>query len=112
MRCGARGYGDGLMGGCVIGLPPVLNFGNPEVKAKVVPEVLSGKKYICLAVSCPDTFSQYLSRILMFINKSLRFLRRTQEVMSLGCRPPQRRPRMGSIGLSMAQRNGSRMERE
>ncbi|KAL4247224.1 acyl-CoA dehydrogenase family protein [Abortiporus biennis] len=51
VRCGARGYGDGLMGGCVIGLPPVLNFGSPELKAKVVPEVLSGKKYICLAIS-------------------------------------------------------------
>lgn len=50
-RCGARGYGDGLQSGCVIGLPPVLNFGSPELKAKIVPEVLSGKKFICLAVS-------------------------------------------------------------
>ena len=66
-RCGARGYGDGthrkissqsssdsftgLLGGKVIGLPPVLNFGSDELKAKVVPEVLSGKKFICLAVS-------------------------------------------------------------
>ncbi|KII89884.1 hypothetical protein PLICRDRAFT_159111 [Plicaturopsis crispa FD-325 SS-3] len=50
-RCGARGYGDGLQGGCVIGLPPVLNFGSDELKAKVVPEVLSGKKFICLAIS-------------------------------------------------------------
>jgi hypothetical protein len=25
----------GLLGGKVIGLPPVLNFGNPELKAKV-----------------------------------------------------------------------------
>ncbi|KAK7690817.1 hypothetical protein QCA50_005918 [Cerrena zonata] len=51
VRCGCRGYGDGLLGGCVIGLPPVLNFGSPELKAKVVPEVLSGKKFICLAIS-------------------------------------------------------------
>ncbi|KAK7044255.1 hypothetical protein VNI00_007977 [Paramarasmius palmivorus] len=50
-RCGARGYGDGLLGGKVIGLPPVLNFGSEELKAKVVPEVFSGKKFICLAVS-------------------------------------------------------------
>ncbi|KZT07648.1 peroxisomal acyl-CoA-dehydrogenase [Laetiporus sulphureus 93-53] len=50
-RCGARGYGDGLNAGCVIGLPPVLNFGSPELKARVVPEVLSGKKFICLAIS-------------------------------------------------------------
>ncbi|TFY74076.1 hypothetical protein EWM64_g9936 [Hericium alpestre] len=50
-RCGARGYGDGLQGGAVIGLPPVLNFASPELKARVVPEVLSGKKFICLAIS-------------------------------------------------------------
>ncbi|KAG6878205.1 hypothetical protein C0993_010625 [Termitomyces sp. T159_Od127] len=50
-RCGQRGYGDGLMSGSVIGLPPVLNFGSAEIKAKVVPDVLSGKKPICLAIS-------------------------------------------------------------
>ncbi|KAF5327227.1 hypothetical protein D9619_004911 [Psilocybe cf. subviscida] len=50
-RSGRRGYGDGLMAGSVIGLPPVLNFGSPETKAKVLPDVLSGKKLICLAIS-------------------------------------------------------------
>ena len=50
----------------VVGLPPVLNFGNPEMKAKValgfltriycsryqiVPEVFAAKKFICLAIS-------------------------------------------------------------
>ena len=39
------------MSGSVIGLPPVLNFGSDEIKAKVVPDVLSGKKLICLAIS-------------------------------------------------------------
>ena len=41
----------GLLGGKVIGLPPVLNFGSPELKAKVVPEVLQAKKFIALAIS-------------------------------------------------------------
>ncbi|KAA1070561.1 hypothetical protein PGT21_015026 [Puccinia graminis f. sp. tritici] len=50
-RCGARGFSDGLLGGMVIGLPPVLNFGSPELKKKIIPEVLSGKKYIALAIS-------------------------------------------------------------
>lgn len=50
-RCGCRGYVDGFLAGGVIGLPPVLNFGSDEIKARVVPEVLSGKKFICLAVS-------------------------------------------------------------
>ncbi|KAI0303609.1 peroxisomal acyl-CoA-dehydrogenase [Multifurca ochricompacta] len=51
IRTGARGYADGLLGGKVIGLPPVLNFGSPEMKAKIVPEVLAAKKFICLAIS-------------------------------------------------------------
>ncbi|KAI0276143.1 acyl-CoA dehydrogenase [Russula aff. rugulosa BPL654] len=50
-RCGTRGYMDGLLAGGVIGLPPVLNFGSPELQAKVVPEVLAGRKFICLAIS-------------------------------------------------------------
>lgn len=39
------------MSGTVIGLPPVLNFGNPAIKNKVVSEVLSGERPICLAIS-------------------------------------------------------------
>ena len=48
---GTRAFVDGLLAGGVIGLPPVLNYGSPELRAKVVPEVLSGKKYICLAIT-------------------------------------------------------------
>ncbi|KAH9003058.1 peroxisomal acyl-CoA-dehydrogenase [Lactarius hatsudake] len=51
IRTGSRGYADGLLGGKVIGLPPILNFGSPELKAKVVPEVFAAKKFICLAIS-------------------------------------------------------------
>ncbi|KAE9407767.1 peroxisomal acyl-CoA-dehydrogenase [Gymnopus androsaceus JB14] len=51
VRMGARGYGDGMLGGKVIGLPPVLNFGSEELKARVVPDVLAAKKFICLAIS-------------------------------------------------------------
>ncbi|XP_006459340.1 hypothetical protein AGABI2DRAFT_201485 [Agaricus bisporus var. bisporus H97] len=50
-RAGKRGYADGLMAGSLIGLPPVLNFGSEEIKKKVIPEVLSGQKLICLAIS-------------------------------------------------------------
>lgn len=35
----------------VIGLPPVMNFGNPELKKKIIPEVLAGRKFISLAIS-------------------------------------------------------------
>lgn len=37
--------------GMVIGLPPVLNFGKGELQKRVLEEVLSGKKYISLAIS-------------------------------------------------------------
>ncbi|KAH9926830.1 acyl-CoA dehydrogenase/oxidase [Amylocystis lapponica] len=50
-RCPARGYGDGLNGGQVIGLPPVMNFGTPALRERVVKDVLSGNKFICLAIS-------------------------------------------------------------
>ena len=37
----------------VIGLPPVLNFAKKELKERVVRDVLSGKKRICLAITEP-----------------------------------------------------------
>ncbi|KAJ7719030.1 acyl-CoA dehydrogenase/oxidase [Mycena maculata] len=50
-RFGSRGAIEGLLAGAVIGLPPVLNYGSPELQARIVPEVLSGKKYVALAIS-------------------------------------------------------------
>ncbi|PSR72941.1 hypothetical protein PHLCEN_2v11178 [Hermanssonia centrifuga] len=50
-RIGARGYGDGLNSGSIIGLPPVLNFARPDLRKRVADEVLSGKKFISLAIS-------------------------------------------------------------
>lgn len=35
----------------VIGLPPVLNFGPPELKKRIIPDVFAGKKFISLAIS-------------------------------------------------------------
>ena len=46
-----RGYGDGMQGGMVIGLPPVLNFGSDAIKKEVVGPVLRGEKFISLAIS-------------------------------------------------------------
>ncbi len=51
VRVGCRGYLDGNAGGLVIGLPPVFNFGSPDLISKVVDPVLKGDKYICLAIS-------------------------------------------------------------
>jgi alkylation response protein AidB-like acyl-CoA dehydrogenase len=52
-RIGAPGFADSISSGYSIGLPPIFNFGSPALKAKVVPEVLSGKKRICLAITEP-----------------------------------------------------------
>ncbi len=50
---GSPGWCDGFGTGLVIGLPPVMSFAQPELKARLVPEVLSGRKRIALAVSEP-----------------------------------------------------------
>lgn len=48
-RIGARGYGDGLNSGMVIGLPPILNFAKEPLRTKVLDEVFSGEKVIFAA---------------------------------------------------------------
>ncbi|KAJ7896005.1 acyl-CoA dehydrogenase/oxidase [Mycena olivaceomarginata] len=50
-RFGTRGFVDGLLNGAVIGVPPILNYGSPELQARVVPEILDGKKFLALAIS-------------------------------------------------------------
>ncbi|KAH9483021.1 Acyl-CoA dehydrogenase apdG [Psilocybe cubensis] len=50
-RVSSRAVVDGLLAGLVIGLPPILNYGNPELYDKVVNETLSGKKFLALAIS-------------------------------------------------------------
>lgn len=52
-RCGSGGFVWFLIGGLSIGLPPVLLHARPEVKQRVVPEVLSGSKRICLCITEP-----------------------------------------------------------
>jgi len=51
VRAGMRGFQDGFNGGMVIGLPPVMHFAKPELRDRVMKEVLSGEKYISLAIT-------------------------------------------------------------
>lgn len=50
---GTPAYADGLGGGMVIGLPPVLVFGKPALAQRVARDVLSGRRQIALAISEP-----------------------------------------------------------
>ena len=53
MRCGSGGLVAGL-GSLDIGLPPILKWATPEVRERVVPQVLSGEKISALAVTEPS----------------------------------------------------------
>ncbi|CAO3634529.1 unnamed protein product [Cunninghamella blakesleeana] len=56
-RSGSGGLVWGLEGGLAIALPPVINFGSNEMRNKVTPEVLSGEKFISLAITEPSAGS-------------------------------------------------------
>ncbi|MGE8101196.1 acyl-CoA dehydrogenase family protein [Pseudomonas fluorescens] len=53
MRCGSGGLVAGL-GSLDIGLPPILKWARPEVRERVVPQVLCGEKISALAVTEPS----------------------------------------------------------
>jgi len=52
MRCGSGGVVAGL-GSLDIGLPPIVKWTRPEVRDRVVPQVLGGEKISALAVTEP-----------------------------------------------------------
>jgi alkylation response protein AidB-like acyl-CoA dehydrogenase len=54
---GSGGVSDGLGVGATIGLPPVIYFGQKELKKRIVPQVLAGRKRICLAITEPGAGS-------------------------------------------------------
>ncbi|ODV91331.1 hypothetical protein CANCADRAFT_122631 [Tortispora caseinolytica NRRL Y-17796] len=57
MRLGSTGLMWNLTGGYGIGLPPLIRWGKKEVVDRVAPEVVSGKKRICLCITEPDAGS-------------------------------------------------------
>jgi alkylation response protein AidB-like acyl-CoA dehydrogenase len=56
-RCGSGGVVWNLIGGYGIGLPPLVKFGRESVKQRVVPDIIAGKKRICLCITEPDAGS-------------------------------------------------------
>ncbi|KAH6878132.1 acyl-CoA dehydrogenase/oxidase [Alternaria rosae] len=56
-RTGSGGLVWGLIGGYGIGGPPLFKFGKKELVQRIGPDLLSGKKRICLAITEPDAGS-------------------------------------------------------
>jgi len=52
-RAGSGGLVWNLIGGFGIGCPPLIKFGKKSVVERVVPQILSGDKRICLAITEP-----------------------------------------------------------
>ena len=60
MRCGSGGLVAGL-GSLDIGMPPLLKWGKPALRDRVVPQVLAGEKIMALAVTEPSGGSDVAS---------------------------------------------------
>lgn len=45
--------GEGVEAGC----PPIYHYGSQELQDRVLPEIMSGKKRICLAITEPEAGS-------------------------------------------------------
>jgi len=56
LRCGSGGVAAGL-GSLDIGLPPIVKFGQPSLKERLIPPVLRGDKICALAITEPDAGS-------------------------------------------------------
>ncbi|KAL9095976.1 MAG: hypothetical protein Q9165_001974 [Trypethelium subeluteriae] len=56
-RAGSGGLVWNLVGGFGIGCPPLAHYGKQEVIDRVLPDILSGDKRICLAITEPDAGS-------------------------------------------------------
>ncbi len=56
-RSGLSGPSASLTTGMSFGVPPLLKFGNEKLQERFLPELLLGKKRICIAITEPDAGS-------------------------------------------------------
>jgi len=56
-RCGSGGIVWNVLAGFSIGCPPVLKHGKKALVERIIPDILSGEKRICLAITEPDAGS-------------------------------------------------------
>lgn len=60
MACGSGGVAASL-GSLDIGLPPIVHWGSPELKQRICPDVIAGRKIQCLAITEPGGGSDVAS---------------------------------------------------
>ncbi|KAI1828428.1 putative acyl-CoA dehydrogenase [Xylaria intraflava] len=56
-RAGFSGPSASLTTGFAFGIPPILKFGNQQLQERVLPDLLTGKKRCCIAITEPDAGS-------------------------------------------------------
>lgn len=56
-RTGSGGFLWGIAGGTTIGLPPIYNHASEEVKDRVIPDCVNGRKCACLCITEPTAGS-------------------------------------------------------
>jgi acyl-CoA dehydrogenase len=57
IRSGLNGPASSLCTGLAYGTPPLLKFASRELQERIVPDILLGKKRICIAISEPEAGS-------------------------------------------------------
>lgn len=56
-RSGLTGPPASITTGISFGVPPLLNFGSKQLQERFVPDLLLGKKRICIAITEPEAGS-------------------------------------------------------
>ncbi|TVY84130.1 Acyl-CoA dehydrogenase apdG [Lachnellula suecica] len=56
-RTGSLGPSGAVTTGIAFGLPPILKFGNEQLQERFVPDIITGKKRICIAITEPGAGS-------------------------------------------------------
>ncbi|KAI1321672.1 putative acyl-CoA dehydrogenase [Xylariaceae sp. FL0255] len=56
-RTGIAGPGGSLTTGMAFGVPPIIKFGNQQLQERFLPDLLTGKKRSCIAITEPDAGS-------------------------------------------------------
>ena len=56
-RCGLSGPSSGVTAGFRYGIPPILSFADASLQERILPDLLLGRKRICIAITEPDAGS-------------------------------------------------------